>query len=207
MKLAIVGAGGHAKEVFSSLSKDPNFDLRNFAGFFVDVDNFINNLFGHSVQNINLLNPKEHQVHIAVGDIPFRIKISKELLNKGFDFVTIVDPSSVLANNVLIGDGTFIAPSATINIDSKIGFCTIINTGSIVSHDAIIADYINISPGVILCGSVSIGSGSYIGAGAIIREKVKVGSNVTIGMGSVVSSDVVYEGIYIIRGNNVRKLK
>ena len=207
MKLAIVGAGGHAKEVFSSLLKDPNFDLRNFAGFFVDVDNFNNNLFGHSVQNINLLNPKEHQVHIAVGDIPFRIKISKELLNKGFDFVSIVDPSSVLANNVLIGDGTFIAPSATINIDSKIGFCTIINTGSIVSHDANILDYINISPGVILCGSVSIGSGSYIGAGTIIREKVKVESNVTIGMGSVVSSDVENEGTYIIRGNNIRQLR
>lgn len=207
MKLAIIGAGGHAKEVYSSLEKDPNFDFGNFAGFYTDVDNFNNQLFGHPVLNINGLNPKEHQVHIAVGDIPFRTKISKKLLNKGFDFVTIVDPSSVLASNVVIGDGTFIAPSATINIDSRIGFCTIINTGSIISHDANIADYINISPGVILCGSVSIGSGSYIGAGTIIREKVKVESNVTIGMGSVVSSDVENEGTYIIRGSNVRQLR
>jgi sugar O-acyltransferase (sialic acid O-acetyltransferase NeuD family) len=207
MKLAIVGAGGHAKEVFSSLTKTPNFDFENFAGFFVDVDNYMLQLFGHPVLNINLLNPKEHKVHIAVGDINFRIKISKELQKKGFEFVSIVDPSSIIASNVLIGDGTFIAPSATINIDSKIGFCTIINTGSIVSHDANISDYINISPGVILCGSVSIGSGSYIGAGTIIREKVKVESNVTIGMGSVVSSDVENEGTYIIKGSNIRRLR
>lgn len=207
MKLAIIGAGGHAREVFMSFRNSKFSKEIQLDGFFIENPNKSETLFDFLVKDISLLDPSYHLIHIAVGDISFRKKYYEKLKKLNFTFLTIIDSTSNICKSVVIGEGSYISPSTTINVECKIGICTIINSGTIISHNGIIGDFCNLSPGVISCGQVMIGDNCYIGAGVILREKIIIGDLIFIGMGSIVTSNINIPGRYIIRGNLIKKLE
>lgn len=205
MKLAIIGAGGHAKEVFmsfknSSLSKEYQLD-----GFFVENSNKYETLFDYEIKDISLLNSNLHIIHIAVGDIMFRRECYKKLKELNFKFLSIIDETSTICEKVLIEEGVYISPSVTINVECKIGKCTIINTGCILSHEVIIGNYCNLSPGVISCGKVLVGDNCYIGAGVVLRDKIVIKDSIFIGMGSIVTKNISIPGTYVSRNSLIKK--
>lgn len=208
MKIAIIGAGGHAKEVYQSILQQSLG--QNVAGFYVEPQYITEDpgaLYGIPIKSIESLDTESHVVHIAVGDPELRARIYQSLKEFGFSFVTIIDPRANVPKLMQpIGEGTYIAPGSTVTSDAKIGNCVIINTGAIVSHDCEIQDFCTISPGVILCGNVRIGERSYIGAGCMIREKVWIRDRVLLGMGSVVIKNVLDPGTYIIHETTTKKL-
>jgi sugar O-acyltransferase (sialic acid O-acetyltransferase NeuD family) len=207
MKLAIIGAGGHAKEVYSSYSKS---DLKNrfdFSGFFINTDIFNELLYDYKIQQITELNPLNHILHIAIGDINTRQKFYLYFKELGFKFLSVIDPNSIIDSNTKLGESCFVGPSAIINIDCEIGICNIINSGVIVSHESIIGNFNNISPVVIICGNVKIANNNFIGAGSIIKEKVKIDNSIILGMGSIVLNNIFSPGTYIIKSNIINKIK
>jgi NDP-sugar pyrophosphorylase family protein len=140
MKLAIIGAGGHAKEVFMSFKKSKLSNDYLFDGFFVEKANLNETLFDYEIKDISLLNPNTHIIHIAVGDLMFRRVYHEKLKKSNFKFLTIIDDTSTISDNVIIEEGAYISPSATINVECKIGKCTIINTGCILTHEVTIGN-------------------------------------------------------------------
>ena len=96
----------------------------------------------------------------------------------------------MISEEVLIGEGTQIITSSTINVGTKIGKHCIINTNSSIDHDCKIYDFVHIAPGVTICGGVSIGKSTLVGAGTTILPNVNVGENVVIGAGSLVNKDI-----------------
>jgi sugar O-acyltransferase (sialic acid O-acetyltransferase NeuD family) len=205
MKLAIIGAGGHAKEVFNSAKKIPEIEI---AGFYIEpqyLPEGPTTLYGMPIKSVEELDTDEHIIHIAVGDIEFRTRMYESFKSFGFSFMTIVDPRSIVYDYAM-GEGTYIAPGATLTADIKIGKCVIINTGAIIAHDCVIEDFCNISPGAVLCGNVRVGEKTLIGAGSIIREKTWIRDNVVLGMGSIVTKNILDQGTYIIQGNSTKKI-
>lgn len=91
---------------------------------------------------------------------------------------------------VLIREGSLLAPNSLITTRAKIGRHCIINVKASISHDCEIGDWCNINPGATLCGDVRLGEGCYIGAGATIIEKRKIGAWTVIGAGAVVTKDI-----------------
>ena len=210
MKLAIIGAGGHAKEVYNS-AKRQNIAMSQgleIAGFFIEPQYLPaepTTLYGVPIRSVEELDSDTHVSHIAVGDIEFRARMYESFKSFGFSFATIIDPSAIL-NDYVIEEGVFIAPGAMLTANIRIGKCTIINTGAIVSHDCVIEDFCNISPGSVLCGNVRIGEMSMIGAGSLIKEKIWIRDNVILGMGSVVTKNILDRGTYIIHDSVTKKL-
>jgi sugar O-acyltransferase (sialic acid O-acetyltransferase NeuD family) len=213
MKLAIIGAGGHAKEVYHSVMRQRNLQPQIFPdleldGFYVEPEYVTegSTLYDLPIRSIEELDSKTHWVHIAVGNIDFRARLFANMREFGFNFATIIDPTCVIGEDSDIQQGSYIAPGAIITADVKIGKCSIINTGAVVSHECVIEDFCNISPGAVICGNVRIGEKSLIGAGSLIREKTWIRDNVTLGMGSVVTKNILDPGTYIIHDSVTKKL-
>ena len=207
MKIAIIGAGGHAKEVYHSILQQQKQD--EIAGFYVEPQYLASDprsFYDIPIKSIEELDTEKHKIHIAIGHSDLRARIYQRFKEFGFTFETIIDPRAYLPKNFRLGEGSYVAPSSTITSEAKIGNCVIINTGAIVSHDCEIHDFCTISPGVILCGDVRIGERSHIGAGCIVREKTWIRDRVILAMGSVVIKNILDPGTYIIQGNSTKKL-
>ena len=190
-KLAIIGASGHGKVVADIARKNGYKEI-----VFLDDDESIYECGGYPV--IGKSSESEWMdadviIGIGNGDVRKRIQesISEEKL------VTLIHPDAVIAENVVIGEGTVVMAGAVINPGTSIGKGCIINTCSSVDHDCVVGDYVHIAVGSHLCGTVSVGSRTWIGAGATISNNVSVCSDCIVGVGAVVIRNIKEQGRYI----------
>jgi acetyltransferase EpsM len=103
---------------------------------------------------------------------------------------SILHSRSWCGRQVIIGEGTLLAPNTLVTTRTRIGRHCILNVKASVSHDCVIGDWCNINPNATLCGDVELGEGCYVGAGATIIEKRKIGAGTIIGAGAVVTQDL-----------------
>lgn len=207
-KIIIIGAGGHSKVIADIIEKSKDIVL----GFLDD----------NKEKDVIIIKEKQYKV---IGKIEECVKIQEE--NKDIQFVigigdnktrknianrynnlkyyTAIHPSSQIALDVEIGQGTVIMANTCLNTSAKIGKHCIINTVSVIEHDNEINDYVHISPNATLCGTVKIGELTHIGAGATIKNNTNICSNCIIGCGAVVVKDIKEKGIYV--GVPVKNIK
>ena len=204
----IMGAGGHSKVIADIIVKSQD----NVLGFL--DDNIPINTVIIKEKKLKVLGKIEDSIKIKEqnNDIEFVIGIGNNKTRKDIaenypdlNYYTAIHPSSQIALDVKIEDGTVIMANACINTSTTIGKHCIINTGAIIEHDNIIEDYVHISPNATLCGTVKIGELTHIGAGSTIKNNTKICSNCIIGAGAVVVKNIEEEGTYV--GVPVKKIK
>ena len=110
----------------------------------------------------------------STGDCGLRKKLYDAVKSAGYNVPVIVHPKAVVAKDVEMGEGTFVAASATINTGTKIGKNTIINTSSSIDHDCTVGDFVHIAPGVTMGGGVLVEEGWHIGLGSNICQNVEI---------------------------------
>jgi sugar O-acyltransferase (sialic acid O-acetyltransferase NeuD family) len=198
-KTILIGSGGHAQSIMAL-----RCDVLNQVVAYTDIiqNNNFNLLYAGTDDDVIRKYNKEHYnllIGVSYTGKKISLELRKQIINKykGYDFQTIIAHSSIIKNNVIIGDGTVIFENTLINTQSKIGTNCVINTGSIIEHHCIIGDNVQISPGCVICGGVDIGDNSFIAAGTTIRDGVKIGDNIIVGLGSVVASDLMQPGLYL----------
>ena len=212
MKLIIVGAGSFGREVYTWLSHtidgNPDYSIKGF------IDNHLNNQDILSqkkypieiINNINDYKPNpEEKLVMSIADTKVRKKIVNLLLKRGAEFYTLIYPSTIIGQNVIIGQGSIICPNCILANDSKIGNFTIINTYSNIGHDVDIGDYNSVFPMAGIMGNAETNKGCTIGTGATIIPKIKIGMNAIVGAGSVVIRNVAANTT--VFGNPAKKIK
>lgn len=132
---------------------------------------------------------------IGIGNNCIRKNISEKY--KDIKYYTAIHPSSQIALDVEINEGTVIMANACINTNTYIGQHCIINTSAIIEHDNIIKDYVHISPNATLSGTVKVGEYTHIGSGAVVKNNIDICDNCIIGVGTVVVKNILEPGIYI----------
>jgi sugar O-acyltransferase (sialic acid O-acetyltransferase NeuD family) len=127
---------------------------------------------------------------LAFGDCEARLSLSAMVRKKGFNLVTVVHPSAVVAGDADIRSGTVVCAGAVVNPGARVGESVIINTSASIDHECRVGDAAHIGPGARLGGRVSIGAAAWVGIGATVRDRVEIGARAVIGAGAVVVNDI-----------------
>lgn len=191
MKKALIGYGGHAREVMAQMGVKLTC--------FVD-DKYVN----ENTLPLSSFDPNEYAVMVAIADPKVREDIVQKLPNET-KYFTFVHPSAMIMDNVEIGEGSFIGANSILTTNIKIGKHTILNRGNHIGHDTVIGNYFSAMPGAIVSGNVRICDSVYLGTNSSIKEKITINSFITIGLNSGVVNDIYEYGVY--GGVPVKKLE
>lgn len=190
-RLAIIGASGHGKVIA---------DIARRIGYseivFFDDDESIHECGGYSVVGKSSeAGTIDADVIVGIGNADIRKRIQESVPEQ--KLVTLIHPDAVVAEDVVVGEGTVVMAGAVINPGVRIGKGCIINTCSSVDHDCEVGDYVHISVGSHLCGTVSVGSGTWIGAGATVSNNISICPDCMIGAGAVIVKNIDSAGTYM----------
>jgi sugar O-acyltransferase (sialic acid O-acetyltransferase NeuD family) len=205
MRVAIAGAGGHAKVVGDALLAAGDAQLVSFLDD--DPRLYGTELLGYPVRGPIADWPQlaVDAIVVAIGDNRRRKTLFDALVAGGASPLSVVHPRCVLGKGTRIGRGTVVFANVCVNVDSIVGDDVILNTGCSVDHDCQIASHVHLAPGVRLAGSVRIGEGAFLGIGAVALPGVVIGAWSTVGAGAVVLGDVP-EGATVV-GVPAREVK
>lgn len=206
MEVTIIGAGGFSRELFQYVQDLGGVTVK---GFLDDGDPA--NLKvpeGHSViGGISTYQPTEGEAFLlAVGDPAKRARIATRFIQAGGRFPTVVHPRAYVASSAAIGEGSIIAPFASVGAHAALGVLTQVHFYASVAHDAVIGDYAALSPYSVVNGGGRLGEGAFMGTRATVNPLKSVGEYSKVAAGSVVYQDV--PGWSLAAGNpaKVRRL-
>ena len=174
----IIGTGGHSKVIQDIINLDKIYNIK---------------LYDSNISRCNceisyIDNIKVDNSIIAIGSNKIRKQISLMLPN--LNWIIIIHPSAIIAQDVVIGKGTVIMAGVIIQSGTIIGNHCIINTGSCIDHDCTINDFVHIAPNSSIAGAVVIKEGVFVGIGSSIINNIEINSWSVIGAGSVVLKNI-----------------
>jgi sugar O-acyltransferase (sialic acid O-acetyltransferase NeuD family) len=190
--LAILGAGGHAKQVIDAVECAGHHEI--LAVFDDDATRW-----GQALAGYRIVGGIEEFLAdwrgrcaalVAIGDNGVRHKLSRRLVERDAHLASVIHPAAVVARDVGLGPGTALMALAVVNPGAVVGAGVIVNTSASVGHDCRVGDYAFIGPGARLAGAVRIGDLSFVGTGAAVVPKRTLGCHVKVGAGAVVIGDV-----------------
>ena len=183
MKKALIGYGGHAREVMAQMGVKLTC--------FVDDEYVV-----EGTLPLSKFNPKKYALMVAVADSNDRFDIVQRLPKETKYFTWIHPTALIMSDDVEIGKGSFIGANSILTTNIKLGKHTILNRGVQIGHDCRIGNFFSAMPGVIVSGNVRINDFVYMGNNSSIREKLSVGGSVIIGMNSAVVKNIKEHGVY-----------
>ncbi|ACF14604.1 transferase hexapeptide repeat containing protein [Chloroherpeton thalassium ATCC 35110] len=184
----VLGAGGHAKVLISTL-----LDVGIVPDGVLDEDE---KKHGKKILDVSIIGDfsllkkqKNIKAIVAIGDNIIRSKIAQKY-DVFVNWLNVIHSNAYVHRSVKIGRGSVIMAGAVIQPDVKIGEHVIINTSASVDHDCIIKDHVHVAPGVHLAGGVEIGEGAFLGIASSAVPYVTIGDWSIIGAGAVVTSNI-----------------
>ena len=124
-------------------------------------------------------------------------KIFNLFVENGFNAVSLVHPSVIIAEDVEIGRGTIVMAGVVINPSVKIGIGCILNTCSSVDHDCVIDNFTHLCPNTHFAGTVNVGKYCTFGVGTSVINNLTICQDVYFGAGAVVVKDILESGVYV----------
>ena len=193
--LTIVGAGGHGREVFDTLSaiNAASPGTWRVLGFVDDGDVAVDRL---ARLGSRLLGGTDHLATepgwytLGIGTSGTRRALAERLATSGCRAATVMHPGAHIGVDVELGEGVIVFDRSTITTNVRIGRHTHLNVGCAVQHDTVVGDFVQFSPGVLVNGDCRIEDDVFLGSGAIVTRGCTVGRGARVGAGAVVLDDV-----------------
>lgn len=178
-QLIIIGAGGMGRSMYCIAQ-----DCRGYGSEFI-IKGFIDDNL-HSMDGFDgyppVLSPindypieDDDFFYCSIGNAETKREICESLKQKGARFLSLIHNASVVRQNTVIGDGTFIAGFATVGADVTIGENVLIQSYSVVGHDCKIGNYVRIDTHCVCVGGVVVEDEAMIHTAAVVSHKVVVG--------------------------------
>ena len=191
MKKALIGMGGHAREVMMQIGQT--------------LPCFVDDLYATEESlPLSKFNPEEYEVMVAIGESKYRHDVVSRLPDNTRYF-SYIHPTAIIGEDTIIEEGAFIGAYTIITTNVTIGKHALLNRGNHVGHDCVIGDYFSAMPGSVVSGNVTTGEKFYLGTNASIREDIRICSNVTVGMNAAVVKNIYDAGVYA--GVPAKKIK
>jgi sugar O-acyltransferase (sialic acid O-acetyltransferase NeuD family) len=198
INVIIIGSGAVAAEVCSYISDINNSRTEKiYIVGFLDIDSSLfkaNSIkYKFSQPFLGTFDSFNYTVDtkfiICFANIKFRLNFINSVANKNLSYFTIIHPSCIISNSVIIGDGNIIYPNSIIGPNVVIGNHNLITSYSFISHDCVVGSN-NIFSTSGLSGNVEIGDNNYFGIRATVIPGIKIGSNNLIQAGMVIDKNI-----------------
>jgi len=184
MERALIGYGGHAREIMSQMGC--------CLTCFVD-DEFV----CEHTRPLSEFDHNKYEVMVAVGDSMLRRQLVSKL-PANTTYFTFIHPTALIMDlNISVGEGSFIGANCILTTNIKLGKHALLNRSNHLSHDCSIGDFFSAMPCAVVSGSVSIGDNVYLGANSCIKEKIAIRDNIIIGMCAAVVTNINEPGCYV----------
>ena len=183
--IAIIGAGGHAAVVASTLLAAGH----PVAGFFDDAPES----WGTRILDLPVLGPIRqipdsgctHGI-LGIGDNRARKTLAERIR---LEWITAVHPFAWVHPEATLGPGTIVCAGSVVQPGARIGSHVIINTRTSVDHHTRVGDYAHLAVAH-LAGGASVDEGVFMALGSIVLPKIHVGAWATVGAGAIVTKEV-----------------
>ncbi len=193
-KIAIIGGGGHAKDIISLIHKLKIYEIIGY----IDVQNRGEVLgykyLGTDQQFLNNYSCSENDnVVLGIGQtvpVTTKIEIIREFEEYKFSFPSLVSPFTIINEDVIIGKGSIILDHVVVNPSVFIGDFVSIYPNCVVEHDCKIGNHVYLAPSVSICGGTIIEEGCNIGNGVSISDLIKISAFNKIDAGRSITSDI-----------------
>jgi len=194
-KVAILGAGGFAREVLDVFdavnAATPTYDV---LGFIVDADYGQVGRVIHDKPVLGDLDWFSRNRDVAaicgVGAPEIRYRMIARANAVDVEYCSVVHPNAVRTRWLTMGVGVVITAACVLTNQITIGNHVQVNLDCTIGHDAVLEDFVTLAPGVHVSGNVTLGEGCYVGTGANIIEKRRLGAWSVIGAGATVVRDI-----------------
>jgi len=198
-RIAIVGAGGMAREVTSAIQWINRSErVFEFVGYVVsDLSKLSERDSREAVMgDFDWMEKHRHAVDalaIGVGTPSVRLKLSQQL-SEAFpeiEWPAIVHPTAILDyDSAKLGEGSFVGARCVATVNLVLQPFALCNFGTTIGHETRIGRASVVNPGANISGGVVIEDEVLIGTGAQVLQYLRVGSGATVGAGAVVIRDI-----------------
>ena len=191
-RVLIVGASGFGREILHWVDVAmragavPDWELRGF------LDRNPNALDDFAVDLPIIGDPATYDPQpgdlflCAIGEPKTKLRVCRDLVERGADFPPWVHPLASLAARSTIGRGTILLPDAGVSVDVTIGEFVTVNCRAGVGHDVVIGDGCTLNAYVNVAGGAVLGTGVSVNSHGVVAPRAKIGDFSTVGAGSVV---------------------
>ncbi|WP_025145029.1 transferase [Pedobacter jeongneungensis] len=151
----VYGGGGHARVIGNAITLNKCRLITYF-----DDNKDLSSINNTPVQPYHENVEQQAKMIIGIGSNEVRRNIAKYIVH---NFGIVIHPKAIVANDVIIGEGSVILAGAVIQSGAIIGKHVIVNANVTIDHDAVIEDFCCVYP------NSYIGGGARVGTGAIIE--------------------------------------
>lgn len=190
---AFYSAGGFARETRAGFILTRGLVEHQFEVVFIDDDADRHGEMIHGSRVISYEEAKsirDIRINVAFADPELRRRKAEQCERDGIRFFSSQAPTSIIGDNVEIGEGAILSHHAMVTSDAHIGRHFHCNIFSYVAHDCIVGDYVTFAPRVSLNGRIKVEDGVYVGSDATFLPG-KAGKFLTIGQGAVIGAGAV----------------
>jgi sugar O-acyltransferase (sialic acid O-acetyltransferase NeuD family) len=192
--LLIIGARGFGREIYNLAIACIGFQKDYVVkGYLDDNKNALDgyNNYPPIVSSVEDYGIQQDDIFIcALGDVFYKEKYSRIILDKGGEFATLIHPTAQINSNVVIGRGCAILNYAVIGSDAVIGDFVNIQQFGIVGHDVTIGDWTMIDCHCFCGGFSKVGKSCTMHTSSVLVPKKKIGDNVTVNAGAIVIRNI-----------------
>jgi len=192
--IVILGAGGFGREVHAWLLHHAEACGEvNIKGFLDDNAEALSGIEGMpsvigGMRDYDLVS--DDLLLCALGSPRAKLEIYEYWKSHGASFMTLIHPTAVVGQRVVIGEGSVLCPGVIVTSDISIGKMVTLNAAATVGHDVVIGDGCTLSGHADVTGYARLKRGSFLGSHAVVAPKACVGENAVVGAGSVVIRNV-----------------
>lgn len=186
-EIILIGYGGHAKSVADCIERGRKYRIVGYTEPkevvskypYLGTDDVLQRYYDKGVKNIAICQG-------YLGKSNLRERIYEKVKKIGFNLPVIIDPSSIVSETALIGEGSFIGKAAIVNTQACIGKMCIINTRALIEHECKVDDFTHVAVGAVICGQVTIGKSVLIGANATVIQCRTIEDNQIVPAGDII---------------------
>ncbi|MEZ6045975.1 MAG: NeuD/PglB/VioB family sugar acetyltransferase [Planctomycetaceae bacterium] len=192
-QLLIIGAGGLGREVLAwALDASHQTDVDwNVAGF---LDSNRKALEGYPlpagysvVGDPDTYQPTSNELFVcAIGDPTIKLKMSRQLRERGGEFTNIIHPTAIIGPGCRLGTGIIACPFVTLTTNVEVHDDVVFNIYAGCGHDSTIGAGSILNGKCEVNGHAKLGEGVFMGCQSAVLPGVKVGEYCRIGAGSAV---------------------